>query len=58
MTYERYQIDLVELPRELNMNGKFKYLFTWVDHFSKYAWALPIKNKNDVTVRNTIAQVL
>ena len=57
MAYETYQIDLVELSRELNMNGKFKYLLTWVDHFSKYAWALPIKNKDAVTVRNTIAQV-
>ena len=36
---------------------KFKFLLTWVDHFSKYAWVLPIKNKDTVTVRNTIAQV-
>ena len=43
--------------RELNMNGKFKYILTWVNHFSKYAWALPIKNKVAVTVRNTISQV-
>ena len=57
MTYERYQINLVELSRELNMNGKFKLLLTKVDHFSKYDWALPIKNKDAVTVRNTIAQV-
>ena len=54
MAYERYQIDLVELSRELNMNGKFKYLLTWVNHFSKCIWALPIKNKDAVTVRNTI----
>ena len=57
MVYKRYQIDLVELSRELNMNGKSKYLLTWVDHFSKYACALPIKNKDVVTVQNTIAQV-
>ena len=57
MAYKRFQIDFVELLRELNMNGKFKYLLTWFDHFCKYAWELPIKNKDVVTVRNTIAQV-
>ena len=35
MAYERYQIDLIELSRDLNMNGKLKYLFAWLDHFSK-----------------------
>ena len=57
MAYERYQINLVELSRELNINGKIKYLLTWVDHFSKYSWALPIKNKDAVAVRKTIAHV-
>ena len=51
--YERYQVDLVEL----NMKGKFKYLCTWVYHFSKYAWAIPIRNKEAITVRNAIVHV-
>ena len=45
------------MSKELNMNGKIKCLLKWVDHFSKYAWALPIRNKDAVAVRNTIAQV-
>ena len=53
MTYEIYQFYLVELSRELNMNGKFMYLLTWADHFSIHTWALPIKNKG---TRNTITQ--
>ena len=57
MAYERYQIDLVELSRELNINGNFKILFIWVDHFSKYVWLFPIKNKDAVTFRKTIAQL-
>ena len=28
-----------------------------IDHFSKYAWAIPIRNKESITVRNAIAQV-
>ena len=57
ITYERYQINLVELSTELNMNWNFKYLFTWIDLFSKYAWTFPIKIKDVVTVRNIVAQV-
>ena len=52
MTYERYQINLVDLSIELNMNWNFKYQVTLIDHFSKYAWTLPIKDA--VTVRNII----
>ena len=55
--YERYQVDLVELAKELNMKDRFKYLLTWVDHFSKYAWAIPIWNKEAAPVRNALAQV-
>ena len=28
------------------------------DHFSKYAWVIPIRNKESITMRNAIAQVL
>ena len=55
--YERYQVDLVEISAELNMKNKFSYLLTCIDHFSKYAWAIPIRNKESITVRNAIAQV-
>ena len=43
--YERYQVDLVEILAELNMKNKFPYLLTCIDHFSKYACAIPIRNK-------------
>ena len=55
--YERYQVDLVEISAELNMKNKFPCLLTCIDHFSKYAWAIPIRNKESITVRNAIAQV-
>ena len=33
-------------------NDNFKYLLTVIDCFSKYGWAIPIKNKNgDETVK-------
>ena len=39
------------------MNENFIYRFQWVDHFFKYTWTLPIKNKDKATFRNTITQV-
>ena len=40
------------------MKNKFPYLLACIDHFSKYDWAIPIRNKESITVRNTITQVL
>ena len=50
-------LTLVEISVELNMKNKFSYLLTCVDHFSKYALAILIRNKESITVRNAIAQV-
>ena len=55
--YERYQVDLVEISKKIYSINKSPYLLTCVNHFSKYAWAIPIKNKETITVRNAIAQV-
>ena len=45
IAYEKYQIDLVELSNEFNMNKKYPCLLTSVHNFSKYAWTIPIENK-------------
>ena len=42
---ERCQIDLVQFARILTTKP-FKYLFSMVNHFSKYAWARWIPDKN------------
>ena len=46
---ERCQIDLVQLARELCIKP-YKYLFTIIDYFSKYAWAKCIIDKKSATV--------
>ena len=38
------------------MRNKIAYLLACIDHFTKYAWTIPIK-KGSITVRNTIDQV-
>ena len=53
--YERNQIDLVKIATEQNMNN-FS-IFYWVDHFPKYSWAIPIKNKETTSVRNAVAHI-
>ena len=43
--------------KKLNSINKSPYLLTYVDHFTKYAWAIPINIKKVITVRNAFAQV-
>jgi len=43
---DQWQIDLVEMIPYSKQNDGFKYMLTCIDCFSKYAWAIPMKNKN------------
>ncbi|XP_042900956.2 putative uncharacterized transposon-derived protein F54H12.3 isoform X1 [Parasteatoda tepidariorum] len=43
---EQFQIDLVDMQSLAKFNNGFKYLLTCIDCFSKYAWAIPIKDKS------------
>lgn len=48
---DTFQADLVEMIPYAKQNQNYKYILTVIDIFSKYAWAIPIKNKtgNEVT---------
>lgn len=49
---KQFQADLVEMQQFEKENKGFKYLLTVIDCFSKYAWAVPIKNKTaDETIK-------
>ena len=43
--------DLVEMPN-MKGNNDFKYILTIIDLYTKYAWAVPLKNKKGITVRD------
>lgn len=45
-----FQADLVEMIPYAHENRGHKYLLTVIDVFSKYAWAIPIKNKSTMEV--------
>ena len=42
---EIHSCDLVDMVKYSKMNKGFKYIFTNMDVFSKYAWSFPIKSK-------------
>lgn len=48
---ETWQADLVDMMKYAKWNNKYNYILTVIDIFSKYAWAVPVKSKdqNDVT---------
>ena len=43
---EIHSFDLVDMVKYSRMNKGYKYIFTNIDMFSKYAWSFPIKSKN------------
>ena len=45
----RYQVDTVQLSKYV-MSDDYKYLFTMIDHFKRYGWILPLKDKTSLTV--------
>ena len=42
---EIHSCDLVDMQKYFRMNKGYKYIFTNIDIFSKYAWSFPIKSK-------------
>ena len=42
---DQFQADLVEMREYSKEDDNYNYLLTVIDCFSKYAWAIPIKNK-------------
>lgn len=47
---EQFQADLLDLQSLSKFNNGFKYLLTCIDIFSKYAWAIPLKDKKGSSV--------
>ena len=54
---ERLQIDLVDVHQFAGSNNGIKYLLNVVDHFSKFAWSIPIKHKNKEIVSNRLVEL-
>jgi len=47
---EQWQADLVDMQEFSKSNDGFKYILTVIDLFTKYAWAIPLKDKSAPSV--------
>ena len=50
--------DLVDMQAFSSFNKGFKYIFTVIDVFSKYAWAVPIKDKSAASVTKAFEKII
>ena len=55
---ETWSIDLIDLTKQSKYNKGYKFVFTCIDIFSKYAWAIPIKDKSSISVLNAFREIL
>ena len=53
-----WSADLVDMQAFSRQNRGFKYLFTIIDVFSKFAWVLPLKNKTGKAITAAFSSVL
>ena len=53
-----WQADLVDVHSLAKENKWFKYLLTVIDVFSKFAWVVPLKTKDSLSVTNAFKKIL
>ena len=54
---EQWQADLMDMSWVTRENDGFKYLLTIIDCLSRYAWAIPIKDKSAKTIIDSFKSV-
>ena len=56
---EIWSIDLADMIDYKTSNNKgYRYIFIVIDNFSKYLWAIPLKNKYSQTIANEFSNIL
>ena len=55
---DTWQADLVDLSNIAYANDNYKWLLTVIDVFSKYAWLIPLKNKQAISIVEGFKQIL
>ena len=51
-------VDLADMQSLRKYNKEIKYLLCAIDLFSKYAWVVPLKNKQSSTVINAFQKII
>ena len=56
---EIWSIDLADMiDYKISNNKGYRYIFIIIDNFSKYLWAIPLKNNNSQTITNEFSNIL
>ena len=54
-----WSIDLADFSDyKTSYNMGYRYIFIIIDNFSKYLWAIPLKNKYSQTITNEFSNIL
>ncbi|GFX10655.1 putative uncharacterized transposon-derived protein F54H12.3 [Trichonephila clavipes] len=54
---QQFQADLVDMQPLSSFNDGYKYLLTCIDVLSKYAWAIPLKNKKPESIVSAFKKI-
>ena len=54
---EIHSCDLVDMTKYFRMNKGYKYIFTNIDIFSKYAWSFPLKTKTIKEIKPCLQKI-
>ena len=49
---ETWSADLIDKSSLSKYNNNYKFILTVIDIFTKYAWAIPLKNKSGLSIAN------
>ena len=55
---ERWSAALIDKSSPSKYNNNYKFILTVIDTFTKYAWAIPLKNKSGLSITNGFKIVL
>lgn len=54
---DTFQMDLVDVSSIASFNDRYKFILSCIDVFSKYAWAVPLKNKSSDSVLEAVKKI-
>ena len=55
---ETWSADLIDKSSLSKYNNNYKFILTVIDIFTKYAWAIPLKNKSGLSITNGFKLIL
>lgn len=56
--FQQLQLDLADISRYSSQVGGYRYLLKWIDLFTKYAGAIPIRDKRAETISRELEKIV